>query len=134
MREGLSRDDLEPVGQLDGVAERRLAVQALLVLSEARKVTTPDRSRVLQRGASVDEQLAVGPQHPCDGGQEASEFEELNAVTMSRLEVRIGSSSAVDRSGANSRARPLSPVVSSASMAAETSLATSREPTGSSRP
>src|SRR5690348_8908601 len=56
--EGLGRDHGEPAGSLDGVSDRGLAVQALLVLGETREVTAPDRSRVLLRGAGVDEQPA----------------------------------------------------------------------------
>ena len=72
MLEGLYGDHREPVGSPDGVPERGLAVQALLVLGETREVAAPDRPRVLLRGAGVDEQLAAGRQHPGGGGQEAS--------------------------------------------------------------
>ena len=78
--EGLCCDHLEPAGPADGVPDRGLAVQALLVLGEAREVAAPDRPRVLLRGAGVDEQLAAGRQHPGDGGQEAAEVEVVNAV------------------------------------------------------
>ncbi len=64
----------------DGVAERGLGVQALLVLGETGEVAAPDRPRVLLRGAGVDEQLAAGLQHPGGGGQEAAEVEVVNAV------------------------------------------------------
>ena len=80
MLEGLCCDHLEPVGPPDGVPERGLAVQALLVFGEAREVASPDRSRVLLRGPGVDEELPVGPQYPGDGGQEATEVEVVNAV------------------------------------------------------
>ena len=69
--EGLCCDHREPVGPPDGVPDRGLAVQALLVLGETGEVAAPDRSRVLLRGAGVDEQLAAGLQHPGGGGQEA---------------------------------------------------------------
>jgi hypothetical protein len=80
MPEGLCCDHLEPAGPPDGVPERGLAVQALLVLGETREVAAPDRSRVLLRGAGVDEELAAGRQHPGGGGQEAAEVEVVNAV------------------------------------------------------
>ncbi len=78
--EGLCCDECEPVGPPDGVPERGLAVQALLVLGETGEVAAPDRPRVLLRGAGVDEQLAAGLQHPGGGGQEAAEVEVVNAV------------------------------------------------------
>ena len=80
MPEGLRCDHREPVGPPDGVPECGLAVQALLVLGEAREVAAPDRPRVLLRGAGVNEELAVGLQHPGDGGQEAAEVEVVDAV------------------------------------------------------
>src|SRR5213078_306841 len=80
MAEGLCCDHLEPAGPPDGVPERGLAVQALLVLGETGEVAAPDCPRVLLRGAGVDKQLAAGPQHPGDGGQEAPEVEVVNAV------------------------------------------------------
>src|SRR6266516_3324981 len=80
MLEGLGGGHLEPVGPLDGVPERGLAVQALLVLGEAREVAAPDRPRVLLWGAGVDEELSAGLRHPGDGGQEAAEVEVVNAV------------------------------------------------------
>ena len=80
MPEGLCCGHREPAGPPDGIAERGLAVQALLVLGETREVAAPDRPRVLLRGAGVDEQLAAGPQHPAGGGQEAAEVEVVNAV------------------------------------------------------
>ena len=64
MLEGLGGDHLEPAGAPDGVADRGLGVQALLVRGEAGEVAAPDRSGVLLRGAGVDEQLAAGLQHP----------------------------------------------------------------------
>jgi len=78
--DGLCCGHREPAGPPDGIQERGLAVQALLVLGETREVAAPDRSRVLLRGAGVDEQLAAGPQHPGGGGQEAAEIEVVNAV------------------------------------------------------
>src|SRR6478672_1691125 len=57
--EGLCCGYCEPAGGPDGLPERGLAVQALLVLGEAGEVAAPDRARVLQRGAGVDEQLAA---------------------------------------------------------------------------
>jgi len=64
MAEGVGIDQLEPVRPLHGVLERRHAVEALLVLGEAREVAAPDRPRVLLRRAGVDEELAVRLQHP----------------------------------------------------------------------
>src|SRR5713101_2142028 len=49
--EGLCRDHREPAGPPDGVAERVLAAQALLVLGETGEVAAPDRSCVLLRRA-----------------------------------------------------------------------------------
>jgi hypothetical protein len=80
MLEGLGGDHLEPAGAPDGVAERGLAVQALLVRGEPGEVAAPDRPRVLLRGAGVDEQLAAGRQHPGGGGQEPAEVEVVHAV------------------------------------------------------
>jgi hypothetical protein len=59
-------------GAADGGAERPFAVQAPLVLGEAREVAAPDRPRVLLRGARVDEQLPAWAQHAHDAGQEAA--------------------------------------------------------------
>src|SRR5258708_38743913 len=80
MLEGLCCEHLELVVPADGVPERGLAVQALLMLGETREVAAPDRSRVLPRRAGADEELAAGRQHPGDGGQEATEVEVVNAV------------------------------------------------------
>jgi hypothetical protein len=80
MPEDLCGDHREAAGPADGVSDRGLAVQALLVLGETREVAAPDRSRVLLRGAGVDEQLAAGPQHPGRVGQEPAEVEMVNAV------------------------------------------------------
>ncbi len=80
MPEGLCGDHREPAGPPDGIAKRGLAVQALLVLGETGEVAAPDRSCVLLRGAGVDEQLAAGPQHPGDRGQEAGQIEMVHAV------------------------------------------------------
>src|SRR6204780_3758490 len=80
MLEDLCWDHRWPVGPADGVPERGLAVQALLMLGETREVTAPDRSRVLLRGPGVDEQLAAGPQHPGRVGQEPAEVEMVNTV------------------------------------------------------
>jgi hypothetical protein len=79
MLEVLGGGHLEPVGPLDGVPERGLAVQALLVLGESGS-SGPKSSRVLLRDAGVDEQLATGLQHPGGGGQEAVQVEVVNAV------------------------------------------------------
>ena len=64
--EDLCVDHFEPAGVPDGVAEGGLSVQALLMLGETREVAAPDGSRVLLRGAGVDEQLAIGLQYPGD--------------------------------------------------------------------
>src|SRR5215472_4068096 len=53
--EGLCGGHRESAGPPDGVPERVLAVQALLVLGEAGEVAAPDRARVLLWGAGVDE-------------------------------------------------------------------------------
>jgi hypothetical protein len=78
--EDLCCDHREPIGPPDGVPDRGLAMQALLILGETGEVAAPDRSRVLLRGAGVDEQLAARLQHPGDGGQKASQAEVVNAV------------------------------------------------------
>jgi hypothetical protein len=80
MLEDLCCDHLEPVDSPDGVPDRGLAMQALLVLGETREVAAPDRSRVLLRGAGVNEELPAGLQHAGGGGQEATEVEVVNAV------------------------------------------------------
>jgi hypothetical protein len=136
MPEGLCRGHREPAGPPDGVPERGLAVQALLVLGETEEVATPDRPRVLLRGAGVEEQLAAGPQHPGDGGQEAAQVEVVHAVQRGD-QVQAGGPQRQLFGCCEQRHHPPGrgrgrPALSWASMAAETSLATSSDPSGNS--
>src|SRR6266702_4694310 len=84
MAEGTGASEHEPAGLADGRAQRPLAVQALLVLDEAREVAAPDRPRVLLRSPGVDEQLAVVSYYACGVRQEAAPVPALRSADRSR--------------------------------------------------
>lgn len=60
--------------------ERDLIVESCLSRREIRKVTTPDRVRVLCWCPGVDEQVTARPQHPGDLVHELGEIEVVYSI------------------------------------------------------